>query len=49
METKIIIGNEEYNVTLFDENITASEAFFAAFSGYMTFNGELPKVVLEEK
>ena len=48
-ETKVIVGNEEYTVFLFDENVTASEAFFATFSGYMTFNGQMPESSFRRK
>lgn len=45
MSKTIQINGVEYEI--FDQNITGDEVAFSAFSGYMAFNGELPKRVLE--
>lgn len=41
MSKTIQINGVEYEI--FDQNITGDEVAFSAFSGYMAFNGELPK------
>ena len=42
---EITIDGVKYEI--FDQNITSDEIAFGAFSGYMAFNGELPKRILD--